>query len=171
MKLAPMLVLTAACAGDGDKTETPPGADTSWPADSSAAGIAAFLDAGTWREAPWVAETDAPREPTSQVSPHDRVQVWLNDVLVESQEAGNGAFGGSAHPVGSMAIKEMFDEADAPDGVAVMLKLEGDAAEWVYYCDGPDLRCGVSPPTDPSWGVGSASECSFCHGGLVFNTL
>jgi len=143
----------------------------SWPEDSSAAGIAAYLGTEAHRAAPWQAETAQPRPPADDVSPHDRVRVFFNDVLLDSQAAGNGAFEGTAHPAGAMAVKELFDADDASLGAAVMLKIDGVAADWVYYCDGPLEVCGVSAGSAPVWGVGTDTECGFCHGGLVFNTL
>ena len=164
-----IFLLVLGCAGDdGPKDgDTGPAGAGSYPTDSSADGIAAYLASGAYREAPWISETDTPRERTSDVSPHGRVQVWGNDVLVASQQAGNGELGGTPHDVGSMAVKEMVDDADALVGVAVMLKLDSD---WVYYCEGPADRCGVTGST-PVWGTGLDTECGFCHGGIIFNAF
>ncbi len=161
------VLLLAGCAGDPDDT-TPEG---SFPIDAALAVIAAFVDAGSYLLDPWTAETAAPRERNSDVSPHDRVQVWFNDVVIASSEAGNGEFQGTAHDAGSMVVKEMVDEADALLGVAVMLKLEGGVTEWAYYCDGPQELCGVQVPAEPFYGVGTSTDCGGCHGGLVFNLL
>jgi len=160
-------VLAAACAPKG--LDSGPSAPPSYPTDASAEGIAAFLDASLYREPPWIAETDAPREQDSASSPHDRVRVWGNEVLVASQAAGNGALGGSAHAAGSMSVKEIVEDDDSLLGLAVMLKIEGDADAWSYYCDGPETRCGVREPADPYYAVGWEAECAYCHGGLIFN--
>jgi hypothetical protein len=139
------------------------------PADSSEDAIAAYLQAGTYKQAPWISETAAPRAETSTTSPHDRVRVWMNDTLVASQAAGNGEFGGAAHTAGSMAVKEFYDEADMLLGEAVMLKVPGAAMNWVFYCDStaPE-RCGIED-TLPFYSDSSNFACNGCHGGLIFN--
>ncbi len=167
MRRAVVLGLLMACGSDGDDSGTEP--TGAWPADSSLQGIADYVNAGKHREAPWIAETAAPRDENTQVSPHDRVRVWANDVLVDSQKAGNGQVNGSAHPTGAMTVKELYDSADTLVGYAVMLKIAGDAEEWAYYCDGSEAQCGATMPSNPLWGVGLDTDCGFCHGGLVFN--
>lgn len=161
-----------ACGSGGPDTGEGPSSPLSYPTDSSAEGIEAFLASGAWREAPWVAETDAPREPNNVVSPHGRVQVWLNDVLLDSVEAGNGAPDGTPHDPGSMTVKELFNEDDVSIGLAVMLKLEGDLHAWAYWCDGPAGPCGASSATSfPYYGIAYATDCGFCHGGLAYNAM
>lgn len=141
-----------------------------FPSAVSASTLAAYVAAETYRGSGWTPSTDAPRDRTSTSSPHGWVRVWLNDEVLASAKAGNGEFHGSAHHTGSMAVKEMYD-GDEVIGVAVMLKLAGDAAEWAYWCDGPESRCGIAPPTDPFYGLAADAECAFCHGGLVFDVL
>lgn len=164
------LLLALACspgpAGDS-------GSETagSYPADWSAEGIAAFVDSQAWREPPWLAESAEPREPSSVSSPHDRVQVFLNDVLQDSFAAGRGAYGGTAHDAGSMAVKILAGEEDEVLGHAAMLKLDGDFGEWVYWCEGPGTRCGSGDDSEQTWGVGLETDCGYCHGGVVFNGL
>ncbi|MFT5683377.1 MAG: hypothetical protein ACI8RZ_004308 [Myxococcota bacterium] len=147
-------------------TEPP---QTDGPIDSSQAGIEAFLEDEGYRESPWIAQTEAPRESTWEVSPHGRVHLWLNETVIASQAAGNGGFLGTPHTTGSMAVKELVDESDVPVGRAVMLKLEGVAASWVYYCDGTEERCGFSDGEPPHYAVAYDSECYYCHGGEIFN--
>lgn len=139
------------------------------PSDSTEAAITAYLQAETYKQAPWIAETAAPREATSAVSPHGRVKVWMNDTLVTSQGAGNGAFGGTAHTAGSMAVKEFYDTADMYLGRGVMLKVEGSASAWVFYCEStaPEA-CGIEDPL-PFYGDMNSFQCNGCHGGLIFN--
>jgi hypothetical protein len=156
------LLLLAGCGGAPDTGDT--AAPPTWPEDSSAAGIVAFLEAESWRAPPWLSETDAPRDAITQFSPHGRVQVFLNDVLVASLEEGNGGYEGTPHRTGSMAIKRMVDADDREVGMAAMLKLDGDDQQWVYWCDAPSDRC-----EGPYYGVAYGSECVFCHGGQVFN--
>ena len=131
--------------------------------------MAAFVASEVWREPPWVAESATPRDETSPASPHDRVQVFLNDVLVDSQGAGNGILGGAAHAAGSMAVKVLVDAADQPEGHAAMLKVEGEVGDWIYWCDGTAQRCGVPAGQPPIYGLGLETECAVCHAGLIFN--
>lgn len=161
-----LVVALLGCGGAGDSG---PGAAATgaWPRDTSESGIAAYLASGAYREAPWVAETDAPRDANSGVSPHGRVRVWFNDVLVDSQRAGNGEVGGTPHPEGAMSVKELYDDGDAVLGHAVMLKRDGAADDWLYTCDETPSRCGSSAA--PVYGVGLDTDCGFCHGGVVFN--
>jgi len=176
-----ILILMAACAGDkdsdGDSGATPTTeeavgeAGASYPEDTSAEGIRAFLEEARYQGERWASETDAPREESSPSSPHDRVRVWLNDVVKASQAAGNGQFEGTAHETWSMAVKEMVDDEDAVEGLAVMIKIDGDEDAWIYYCDGPEARCGVEGPTTPYYEVAWDAECNYCHGGLIFNGL
>ncbi len=128
----------------------------------------AYLVEERYRGEGWTAETPEPRPKSGVVSPHGRVQVWFNETLIASQRAGHGEFQGSAHVSGSMAVKEFYDDADQRLGRAAMLKFDGPAFHFVYFCDGPQERCWVQGPTDPYYGVGSRAECSGCHGGLIF---
>ena len=144
----------------------------SFPADSSVQGVSAFLDSGVYTSSPWIAETAAPRDASSSVSPHGRVRVYMNDVLVASQQAGNGEFMGTPHDPGSMAVKVFYDDADASVGLAAALRLEGAAGNWAWYCVGDGARCGTSagPHTQasPFYQVGATAVCALCHGSTIF---
>jgi hypothetical protein len=99
-----------------------------YPADSSNAGIEAFLAAQTYRGSGWEAETATPREGTSL---HGRVRVFFNETLTASIVAGNGPLGnGMPHTQGSMVVKELYDASDAVIGQAVMLRTD----RYVFYC-------------------------------------
>jgi hypothetical protein len=139
------------------------------PADGSKAAIAAYLMAETYKQAPWKSETATPRAANSQVSPHGRVRVWMNDTLIASLKAGNGEFGGKPHVPGSMAVKEFYDDSDVRLGAAAMLKLTGNDA-WKFYCNStaPE-RCGVGGSTLPYYADETDIGCNGCHGGLIFN--
>jgi hypothetical protein len=143
----------------------------SFPSDSSAAGLLAFLETDAYKNAPWMAETAAPREQSSPYG-HGDVIVYLNDVLVASQQAGNGELQGTAHDPGSMSVKEFYDEGGDKVGHAVMLKLEGAFSNWAYYCVGSSDRCrtnaGPFTEADPHYSTGTMGECGFCHGGMIF---
>jgi hypothetical protein len=143
------------------------------PADSTQTSIAAYLTAETYKQAPWISQTTAPRDDNSMgVSPHGKVRVWWNDTLVASQHAHNGTIGGTPHTTGSMAVKEMYDANDMRIGRAAMLKTPGGSTKWVYFCDSTDVaRCtGDATLTVPHYGDDtSAVDCSGCHGGNIYN--
>lgn len=150
------------------------------PASGERMEIVRFLTAGTYRNAPWVPETPGPRERHGETSPHDRVRVFLSPALVASQRAGRDGVKdpatGDLHPPhdrGSMAVKELYDDAGAVVGLAAMYKTEEGPASnaWVYYCHGPDGRCRTNGPSSmesPVYGRGTATACGFCHNGTVY---
>ncbi len=192
--LSALLLATTGCSGDDDgssdggtggtSTGTGGGAsggsgtgggssDDSFPEDTSAAGITAFLQSGAYTNPPWVADVDAPRDASSVVSPHGRVRVYLNPTAVASQAAGKGGIGNPPADVMSMAVKELYDESDVLVGKATLLKTEegDDFGSWTYYCWGPASRCdtesGDTTEADPIYGL-AISECNGCHGGSIF---
>lgn len=144
-------------------------AATDFPSDSSQTGIDAFIASESYQTSTWISETSAPRDATSVTSPHGRVRVWLNAVLEASHAAGEGSVGGDPLDQNSMAVKELYDAADAIIGHAVILKTGTGLAEsdTTYYCVGPSDRCGG---TAPLYGAG-AVDCAGCHGGLVFTGI
>jgi hypothetical protein len=163
--------LAVACGGDsGPPTD-------GLPADDSASAIGEFLATDGYLGSRWLAETASERERASSVSPHGRVRVHLNDVLRDSQRAGNGGLDGPPHTVGSMAVKELYDERGVVVGRAAILfsgqMTSGDTA--VYYCVGPAGRCINGEPEftsdEPAYGVGLETACGACHGGLVFTEV
>lgn len=163
-----LLFVLLACSAAGEDSGA--GSTGSFPADSSAEGIAAFMEGEAWLQPPWVAESEAPRDEVSINSPHDRVQVFLNDVIQASAAEGRGSFGGQPHRTGSMSVKVIVDQDDdSALGHAVMLKLDGDFQEWVYWCEGPSSRCGAERDEEQTWGIGVDTTCGICHGGNVFN--
>lgn len=132
------------------------------------AAIESYLTSQHYREAPWVAETANARPRSTPVSPHDRVRVWFNSVLVDSQKAGNGTdLSAPPHVTDSMVVKEFFDANEQLLGHAVMLKLAGNRDAWVYYCMDTSGRCGNSS-TPPVYATGSSNSCAGCHAGMVF---
>lgn len=152
-----------ACSGDGADSESST-AGGPWPEAATVEAVAAFVGSDEHRGQGWVAETDAPRPENSGVSPHGRVQVWLNAPLAEHlRTVGDGAY-----PDGSVAVKELYSETDERLGHAVMW-LDGD--DWVYFCDETPGRCGDEMPTTPMLGRGLDTGCGFCHGGVIFNEL
>lgn len=147
------------------------------PENTSREAFEAFLAAEAYLGEGWRAETDAPREASSSVSPHGRVQVHLNETLIASIAAGNSGLGGAGaqpHTVGSMTVKVLYDEADTQVGIAALYKYGEMNSEWTAYCYGPGQRCTTTrtdvPATDPVFGDGDFS-CVACHGGNVFTKI
>lgn len=148
--------------------------------DATSMAVSAYLAAASYTEDTWQSETAAPRERSLETSPHGRVRVWYNDTLAASTAAGKGQWDeearaiGTPHDSGSMAVKEFYDETDTLIGIATMLKIDGTASQWAYYCEGPSDRCGAEAGVEhtsanPLFGTGALfSPCGFCHGGLIF---
>jgi hypothetical protein len=155
-------------AGTGG-TGTGGAASNDFPTDTSQAGFDAFIAAELYKTSTWTPETSGPREATSVTSPHGRVRVWLNAVVEASHAAGEGSVGGEPLDQNSMAVKELYDDADSVIGHAVSLKTGTTIAEsdTTYYCVGPSERCGGPSPL---YGAG-AVDCAGCHGGLVFTGI
>lgn len=146
------------------------------PAELTAAGISAFLQAGEHTKGSWISETPAPRDRSSSVSPHGNVRVWMNDLMVASLRAGKSTnIGTPPADQFSMAVKELYDdEKKTLLGRAVMLKADDGALgnAWIYYCYGPGGNCfnGSAERTidNAYFGRGFALNCGSCHGGLIF---
>ena len=101
--------------------DAPPASPPGLPASASQADIVAFLAAGEYKKAPWIAETEAARPQAGATSPHDSVRVWLNPELVASLQGGRDGFRNTMtmvtnppHDRWSMAVKELYDEAAPP---------------------------------------------------------
>ena len=142
------------------------------PADSSQAAIEAYLLAETYKQAPWVPQSAAPREAESVVSIHGKVMVWQNDTQVASAIAAMGSTSATAM-TGSMAVKDFYDNADMLIGQAVMLKVAGDALKWVFYCKTTNAadaaRCN-DEAANPFYGDENSS-CNQCHFGQVYSMV
>ena len=155
-----------ACGSDDGSPDGSAGPERTVPTDTSASGLATFLDGGRYQESGWTPETDAPR-PQESGSPHSTVRVWLNDVGIAGQ-----AEDPENLPVDSMAVKELF-EGDTLVGIAALLKTEegSNPNAWVYYCYGPVGRCSTSDPEaskdDPIYGRGLNVSCGYCHSGII----
>jgi hypothetical protein len=148
------------------------------PPGESQMDIANFVKSGAYKSAPWISETAAPRAGGLGSQHRSTVRVWENPTLVNSFKAGHDGLMGHPYPdQWSMAVKELYDDAGAAlVGTAVAFKTltSPGSNAWIYYCVGPNIRCNSTPdPTEanPIYGNGmstSASECGFCHGGLIF---
>jgi len=124
-------------------TATPsPGAMDMVPP-TDAAALRAWLEAGSYRG--WVAES----APHPSTGPHGgTVRTYLNDIVLESLQAGN-----AAHPAGAALVKELYFGGDSVQLWAVSVKVEDDSAGgrgW-YWWEGEGLS-----------GVGLRA-CTSCH--------
>jgi hypothetical protein len=164
-------------AKDASAKDTAPPASAALPASDGQDDIAAFLEAESYRKAPWISETAGPRPRSMDTSPHGTVRVWLNDKLVASQKAGHDGYKdqttGMTHPPldkDSMAVKEFYDDAGMKVGVAALFKVgEGTTANTTtYYCKAPIGRCLTNQNSEEVYGRGIGVACGFCHGGLVY---
>ncbi|HEU5076264.1 MAG TPA: hypothetical protein VFU02_18855, partial [Polyangiaceae bacterium] len=126
------------------------GGDSSVPADSSAAAIAAFLEAEGYKESGWVSVHDAP-VPPSVGTPHGTVRVYMSPALVAFRQSNPDLLEEPAVP-GAMAVKEMYD-GETIVGKAVTFY---PADEVFYFCYGPDGRCASGRAATtidaPEWG-------------------
>lgn len=168
----------AATGGAATGGAPPGGRPPEIPPTESQADIATFVKSGAYKNTPWISETSTPRAGTLGSQHGGKVRVWENPTLVNALKAGHDGLMGHPFPdQWSMAVKELYDEAGTNLlGTAVALKnIDNYApAAWIYYCVGPGIRCNSTPdPTEamPIYGNGasnSASECGFCHGGMIF---
>ena len=165
-----------ACSSEGDDGASGSGGsgrvDPEFPAETTQAGVEAFLDGGSYRASPWIFDA-APRPSIDTTSPHGRVRVYFNSVAAESIRAGNDGID-SPPARRSMIVKELYDAQDTLLGRAVSMKLEEgkSLSSWLYYCDGPGDACvgDASAPT-PLYTEGKVSACHTCHGGGIFAPL
>lgn len=110
----------------------------------------ALLD---WLEGRGYAMWEAESELHDSSGPHfGNVRTYVNDVLLESLEAGN-----ESHPVGSASVKELYGDGAAVAGWSSMVKLEEDSAGgdgWYWF-----ERFGDSNFADAA----GAGACTGCH--------
>jgi hypothetical protein len=137
------------------------------PADTSKAGIEAFLASKAYQS--WKFDAAAPRD-SMGLPTHGRVRVAINSTLEASIAA--GADGDKApFAAGSMAVKELYGAGDVLAGLAFMAKVapENTTASWVWYCDGPVAQCGLSSDPVPYYASGTTlGACGFCHGNYFY---
>lgn len=150
------------------------------PASASQADLAAFLDAGAYRQAPWVADVEEPRPGGIGTLHGDNIRVWQNPTLVAAMRAGHDGRDGHMYPdAGSMAVKEMYDAQKNLIGVAAAIHTVDGAAwdSWTYYCWAPGGRCtsgGDVEKSAPIYGNGNGSRtqnCLICHGATIFTKI
>lgn len=141
-----LILALVACGGDPATNDV--GAGTIAGIETSAAGIATYLN-GT-QYAAWTHEVQV----HDSAGPHGKVKVYFNDTLTASLMASN-----ATHPKGSVAIKELYkSDGNTLDGYAVMIKAdEGAPAEsWIWF-EGFLPEVGAD-----AYGRG-LSGCDGCH--------
>jgi hypothetical protein len=130
-------------------TSSPPSSPTTTPAGVPIGGEALrpWLEAGSYLG--WAAEGSI----HTPNSPHpSMVRVFVNDLLLESLEEG-----GTEHPAGSAAVKEIYGPSLDLRGWAVTVKVQDDADNgrgWYWY-----ERVGTFQFADGTGEVG----CTGCH--------
>jgi hypothetical protein len=79
--------------------------------------------------------------------------------------------GQEGNPVGSMAVKEFYDESGTMEGVALFLRTTTGSglSDWTYYCRSESGLCS-NPSVTQAYGAG-AIECSACHGGVFYSEI
>ncbi len=116
----------------------------------------AYLASGKYKEA----FTNKEKESHPSLGPHTKlglpVRVFMNDIIAESLKNGN-----EEHPLGSVIVKEMFNEDDVLSGWAVMAKTHdkadgGNGWFWYEVTDAKDQ--------DKIAAIGNGVEgCITCH--------
>lgn len=150
--LALALITLAAGCDDGGDTEDDGklnGCDVG-PRDKD--GLQAWLEAGNY------SSFESESVPHLTEGPHsmpdvDNVRVYMNQCLTESIAAGN-----TVHPIGSMAVKELYGTGDVVLDYAAMIKVDDqspdDGNDWYFH----KIAGGEEKASE----LGSAA-CFDCH--------
>ena len=141
------------------------GADQ-FPADTSIAGIEAFLAMESYKT--WTHDP-APRAPTDPTfgAHMPMMQVYFNEIAVANHEGVTQ---------GGMLVKELYDESGAQVGVAASLKTSNETDLWTFYCTmtTPNAQggCQDSSTDYPLYYVDEfITGCAACHGDAVLTPL
>jgi len=136
--LGALLCAFPACSSDAMSTAStddslgapnpaPLASDDQTPPNTDRAAVEPWLAAGSYKN--WACEIDP--HPQMKVSPHGMNKICSNDL-----EANFSGAAGSERPVGSAAVKELYDDSAQLVGyaVAVKVKAASDAgAGWYWY--------------------------------------
>jgi hypothetical protein len=135
-----LLGCQASAPADGGTAQRPP---------RGQAALEGWLAAGSHRG--WACEGMI--SPPRLSGNHGRQLICANDLLL-------GSTSGS-YPVGAASVKELYDQADGPNGFAVGLKVEeGDGPQsWYWY-----ERRGTDPTATPRAEGVAVPDCAVCHG-------
>ena len=150
-----------------EEVNEPAEGDTTGGVPTNKDDLFAFVKAGkhkSWVNESVMRETDAPHG--------TYVVTYLNSILDKSMKAEN-----ETHPVGSAAVKHMFDENRKPAGWAVSVKVKPDSdggKGWYWYETLSSEDANAIPVRGTKTGEGlGAGVCIGCHGrfGLDFVTI
>jgi hypothetical protein len=129
-----------------------------FPADTSADGITAFINAGDYKSATWASGMTAPTAPDPS-SPHGLVQIWYNKALRTSHAAGH--MGSSTDPT-SMVVKELYTGTAVVGHIAMVRTTD---PKWIYYCTSTEAnRCYAGAAASTPIYQTTVTNCG-CHGG------
>ena len=157
----------AAAANLGATNPTPTAGDAQHPPTSNAADVEAWLAQGAYKA--WACETVAHSQ--MKVSPHGKNRICSN--ALTSTFAGKV---GDERPVGSAAVKELYDDTDTLVGYAVYAKVKATSdggASWYWYERVPTTSAAPNTAGIVADGLGSGgraqSICVGCHAGAGSN--
>jgi hypothetical protein len=138
-----------------------------YPTDSSLAGIEAFLEAESYKSAPWVGDP-APRD-EELGNPHGpSLRTYFNTAAATARENQ-----GDDAAINSMVVKETYDPDGLLIGKLVRLKTgEGTTInDWVNYCyvsDNGPYCTGSVEDDNPFYSTAEQNYCTICHGDSNF---
>lgn len=151
----------AAAASLGGVNPTPTAGDAQNPPTSNAAAVEAWLAQGTYKA--WACETVAHAQ--MKVSPHGKNRICSNTVTASF----TGKVG-DERPIGSAAVKELYDDTDTLVGYAVYAKVKPTSdggASWYWYERVPTTSMAPNTNGVVADGLGSEgralSICVGCH--------
>ena len=138
---------------DSDAAASPLASDAETPPVTQGADVEAWLAAGSYKS--WRCEMMSHAQ--MKVSPHGKNLICSNDKVATF----TGALG-TERPVGSAAVKELYDDSGALRGYAVYVKTQATSsggASWYWY-----ERIGANVVADGLGDTGAAkSICVGCH--------
>ena len=162
-------------------------APTELPSAITLEAVASFLEAGHYKS--WFGDA-APRPAEDQIigSPHagspvtHRLQTYVNAQAFVSLEKNRDVDTLKRdHELGSMAVKEVYDDAGTRLALLAMIKVAppdpaqpDSRRQFAYYCEGEASLCTAAGTTQvPVFfpNVQGAEACASCHGGNIYFPL
>lgn len=150
LPLLAALTLFAACDSGSDEDENKLNGCDVGPRDQEA--LQAWLEAGNY------SSFESESVPHLTEGPHampdvDNVRVYMNECLTESIAAGN-----TVHPIGSMAVKELYGTGDTVLDYAALIKVDDqspdDGHDWyMHKIAGGEVKASETGP----------AACFDCH--------
>jgi hypothetical protein len=144
--------------------------DAQTPPTTTGSDVEAWLAQGSYKT--WKCETTA--HPQMKVSPHGQNKVCSNDLT-----AGFTSAVGSERPIGSAAVKELYNDSGALVGYAASVKIKATSdagASWYWYervptnsTAAPHNAAGVVADGLGTEG-GALNVCVGCHSAAGSNT-